>query len=95
MPSELTNAPATFQSTLNVLLQPSLRINNVIWLTLLISSTTLDDHIQHLKIVLQWSQDDITSLRYPAIVYFVKIFFDYTRLIASVADVHQIQAKSK
>ena len=54
MPFGLSNAPSTFQATMNALLQPFLRKFTVVFLDdILVYSTTLDDHLHHLTLVFE------------------------------------------
>jgi hypothetical protein len=55
----LTGAPGTFQSAMNETLAPVLRKCAIVFFDdILIYSRTLDDHVQHLRLVLQILQND-------------------------------------
>ena len=54
MPFGLSNAPSTFQAAMNDLIRPYLRCFELVFFDdILIYSTSLTNHIQHLNIVLQ------------------------------------------
>jgi hypothetical protein len=65
MPFGLTNAPAIFQCIMNQILQPYLRKFVMVFLDdILIYSQTLEDHVQHLHLVLQTLQEHQLYLKY-------------------------------
>lgn len=54
MPFSLTNAPSTFQTTMNKVFQPYLRkFVAVFFEDILVFSRSLEEHVKHLQIVLQ------------------------------------------
>lgn len=54
MPFGLANAPGTFQALMNNILAPYLRVFTLVFLDdILVYSETLEEHIQHLKIILK------------------------------------------
>lgn len=53
MPYGVTGGPATFQTVMNVILAPLLRVCAVVFIDdILIYSKTWDDHLQHIAAVL-------------------------------------------
>lgn len=64
MPFGLTNAPATFQCIMNQILQPYLRACVLVFLDdILIYSRTLDEHAQHLRVVLKLMHENHLYLK--------------------------------
>lgn len=58
MPFGLTNAPASFQSLMNTVFQPYIRKCVLVFFNeILIYSSTLVDHVQHVKVVLELLQE--------------------------------------
>ena len=54
MPFRLTNAPSTFQATMNQVFLPYLRKFVIIFFNdILVYSVSISEHLQHLRIVLQ------------------------------------------
>jgi hypothetical protein len=65
IPFGLTNAPATFQCVMNQILQPYLRRFVLVFLDdILIYSTTLEQHVQHMQLVLQTLRDHKLFLKH-------------------------------
>lgn len=64
MPFGLTNAPATFQNTMNTIFAPLLRKCVLVFMDdILVYSESMDDHVQHLKLVFQILQDNSFLLK--------------------------------
>ena len=59
MPFGLSNASSTFQATMNLILQPFLRkLVDVFFDYILVYSSTLVEHLEHLRLVLQVLKDN-------------------------------------
>lgn len=65
MPFVLTNASATFQCVMNQILQPFLRKFVLVFLDdILIYSTSLEQHTEHIQLVLQTLRDNKLFLKH-------------------------------
>ena len=57
MPFGLTNAPAVFMNLINQVLEDYLKKNFIVFIDdILVYSRNKEDHIEHLRLVLQWFQ---------------------------------------
>jgi hypothetical protein len=87
MPFGLTNAPATFQCVMNEILQPYLRKFVLVFLDdILIYSSTLEEHIQHLAAVLNTLREHQFYLK-ESKCSFAKQSLDYLGHIISASGV--------
>jgi hypothetical protein len=65
MPFGLTNAPATFQCTMNLIFAPYVRKFLLVFMDdILVYSKSMEDHVEHLKVVFQTLQQHQFFVKY-------------------------------
>ena len=88
----LTNAPATFQATMNKVFRPFLRkFVAVFFDDILVYSKSLNDHLAHLKLVLQTLQEQVLFAKRSK-CEFCKDSVDY---LGHVVSAHGMQVDAK
>jgi len=93
MPFGLTNAPSTFQATMNQLFSKFLRRFVIVFFNdILIYSSSLDDHLQHLELVLTCLQNNCFYVKLSKCL-FCQESIEYLGHIVSSKGVHADPSK--
>ena len=74
MPFGLTNAPATFNRLMEKIFRPYRKFRGVFFDDIIIYSKSLEEHKEHLQIVLQALRENQLSLTRRKVSYFFKRF---------------------
>jgi hypothetical protein len=93
MPFGLTNAPSTFQATMNQLFSQFLRRFGIVFFDdILIYSASLDDHLQHLELVLNFLLANSFYVKLSKYL-FCQESVEYLGHIVSSQGVHAVPSK--
>ena len=95
LPMGLSSAPSSFQRLLNTVLKPHVNTFVLIYLDdILIFSDSLDEHLQHIEIVLKLLEENNLSLRLPK-CFWAKDEMEYLGHMVSQAGLRPTQSKVK